>query len=82
MIHPYIAYLSIPLEARPNFEEVNHVFTSSVQELINPKNEKLETREIRGVTVDVPYFHLSQQKVWGATAMILSEFKTCISEVL
>jgi hypothetical protein len=45
------------------------------------KNEfqKVKKDNLRGFSVDIPYFYLNQEMVWGATSMILSEFKTIIS---
>ena len=49
---------------------------------INDTNMKTESRILRGYDVDIPYFSLSGHKVWGATAMILSEFKAILKEAM
>ena len=45
--------------------------------------KKKETRILKGDNFDIPFYNLQNQKVWGATAMMLSEFeqivKDCIS---
>ncbi|MFC1550037.1 NUDIX hydrolase [Candidatus Neomarinimicrobiota bacterium] len=82
MIHSYLAYLPVPTKTYADKTEVQKIFSVPIQDLINPKNMKQEIRTIRGILVDVPYFELNNQKVWGATAMILSEFKTCLMDVL
>jgi hypothetical protein len=51
-----------------------------MNDLINDTNMKTESRILRGYDVDIPYFSLSGHKVWGATAMILSEFKAILKE--
>ena len=39
-------------------------------------NDKLIThRQLNGRDVTIPYFNLNNQQVWGATSMVLSEFK-------
>ena len=45
--------------------------------LIN--NDKLITyRQIKGKNLNIPYFSLNNHQVWGATSMVLSEFKDII----
>ena len=82
MIHPFIGYVNHKpkITAHPN--EVKNVFTSSISELLNPCNMQTELWTIRETPVDVPFFKLDKYKVWGATAMILSEFKYCIEEMI
>jgi len=82
MIHPYLAYLPVSAEAHADLTEVHKIFSVPVQDLLDPKNIKQEMRTIRGVLVNVPYFKLNNQKVWGATAMILAEFQACLMDVL
>jgi hypothetical protein len=50
--------------------------------LINPNNTLSELWTIRKTPVDVPFFKFDKHKVWGATAMILSELKQCIEEII
>jgi len=82
MIHPFIGYVDHKpkITAHPN--EVKNVFTSSISELLKPTNMQTELWTIRETPVDVPFFKLEKYKVWGATAMILSEFKHCIEGVV
>ena len=37
---------------------------------------EVRTRVVKGepIAVDVPYFDIDGEKVWGATAMVLAEF--------
>ena len=46
------------------------------EKLIHEKNIKLSS----GVTALTPYFDFDGLVVWGATAMILSEFKSVLYE--
>jgi hypothetical protein len=41
---------------------------------------KREPWSLRGVTVEVPFYQIGWHKVWGATAMILSEFSMLLAE--
>jgi 8-oxo-dGTP pyrophosphatase MutT (NUDIX family) len=82
MIHPFIAALRSRSEPEPQPDEVKKVFSVHLEELLDPDSLKEEVRIIRDYTVDVPYFDLNGHKVWGATAMILAEFKACLEDIL
>jgi 8-oxo-dGTP pyrophosphatase MutT (NUDIX family) len=67
--------------ARPVFtlamEEVDRLIEVPIERLLHPDAVALEER-VRslppGGTMQVPYYDLDGTRVWGATAMILSEF--------
>jgi len=61
--------------------EVASAFSVSLNEMMDDSLEKQEKRDLRGYKVEIPYFLLAGKKVWGATAMILSEFKQIIKEI-
>lgn len=82
MIHPFVAYINQKPHIVPDQNEVNNVFTASISELLNPANRLTELWTIRGISVDVPFYKFGKYKVWGATAMILSEFRYCLKEIL
>ncbi len=75
MIHPFVGWIDSAAEAKPEPREVKTLFTASLTELLDNSKEEFEQRVIRGYDVHVPYFLFSGHKVWGATAMILAEFK-------
>ncbi len=81
MIYPYIGMTHSLLEINPEPNEVETVFPVSVNDLIDGHNMKTENRNIRGFNVNVPYFHFGNYKVWGATSMILNEFRTLLKEI-
>jgi 8-oxo-dGTP pyrophosphatase MutT (NUDIX family) len=82
MIHPFIGYVTEKPNIIPDPNEVNNVFTATISDLMNPISTKTELWTIRETPVDVPFYKLDKYKVWGATAMILSEFKHCIKEII
>jgi len=82
MIYPFIGMSHSKLEITPEPNEVETVFPVAVNDFIDDKNMKIENRNIRGFDVNVPYFHFNNYKVWGATSMILSEFKTILEELM
>ena len=42
--------------------------------LLDPTTRAEEEWDLRGLRMSVPFFRVGEYKVWGATAMILSEF--------
>ena len=78
LLHPIVGYTSM----RPAFQraewEVARIIEAPVSMLADPAVVKREmrTRVVKGqsIDVDVPYFDIDGEKVWGATAMVLAEF--------
>ena len=66
----------------PNPAEVADVFSFGLDELLQPAYKRVERRQIRGVDVRVPYYAVREHKVWGATAIMLSEFEGRLRRVL
>ena len=82
MIHPFVGYVTKRPHIVPHPDEVKNVFTASISDLIDPINTQTELWTIRKTPVDVPFFKFGKYKVWGATAMILSEFRQCLETIL
>jgi 8-oxo-dGTP pyrophosphatase MutT (NUDIX family) len=78
LLHPVVGFTSM----RPAFQraewEVARIIEARVSLLSDPAVLKRETRTrvVKGepIDVDVPYFDVDGEKVWGATAMVLAEF--------
>ncbi len=78
LLHPVVGVVP----ARPVFNraewEVARIIEPTLEQLRDPATVKREfrTRTTAGqaVQVDVPFFDLQDEKVWGATAMVLAEF--------
>ncbi|MFK7980567.1 MAG: CoA pyrophosphatase [Saprospiraceae bacterium] len=62
--------------------EVAEVVEVALNQLIHPKTKKYKTITFgNGYTIkDVPYYDVNGKTVWGATAMMLSEFVTLINQ--
>jgi 8-oxo-dGTP pyrophosphatase MutT (NUDIX family) len=73
-ITPVVGYTKRPPALRPNDDEVSAVLTVTLRELLDPSRVVTERWTLRGADVQVPFFAIAGQKVWGATALILSEF--------
>ncbi len=73
-VSPYVGtYPEMPV-FNPDPSEVSYLIEVPLEDLLSPLKLKDDVRTISGKTVKVPCFHLKGEQVWGATAMILSEF--------
>ena len=76
----FLAYSNAKTELNLDQNEVKEVISVSLSEFINAK--KSFTNQLEGKGVETPIFTLSDNTVWGATAMMLAEIKSIISQSL
>lgn len=73
-VHPFVGWHSTQPVFVPAGYEVAELIETPLQLLFEPTTHQREMWDLRGVTMEVPFFHIYGHKVWGATAIILSEF--------
>lgn len=73
-VHPYVAFYETDPVFTIDKNEVSYIFLVALRSFFDPGNYKKEVWDLSGRQVNVPFFHLNDNKIWGATAMILSEF--------
>ncbi len=76
ILHPIVGYTSELNELILSESEVAEAFTVKISDLQNPEKRKRKPWDFSGgIRADVPYFDVHQSvPLWGATAIILSEF--------
>ena len=76
LVHPFVGLLEGPPSFVPQPGEVEHILTPAISIFEEPTTHKISDLTLgTGVTIkNVPYFEVENRVVWGATAMILSEF--------
>jgi 8-oxo-dGTP pyrophosphatase MutT (NUDIX family) len=78
LLHPVVGVTRERPAFRPAAWEVARLLEVPIDRLSDSASVKREWRTLtRGETpveVDVPYFDIDGEKVWGATAMVLAEF--------
>jgi len=67
-VTPVVGLLTPPLALVPDPREVEEVFEVPLDVLLDPKNHKLESREIQGRTVGYYVIRHGERAIWGATA--------------
>ena len=83
LLHPVVGFAPM----RPAFQraewEVARIIEAPVSLLSDPAviKREMRTRTVKGQSVDVnvPYYDIDGEKVWGATAMVLAEFCAILS---
>lgn len=78
---PFVAFTPMRPNVQVNETEVVEVLEPSLAMLLDESNIKEEPWTIRGLPTIVPYFLINGHKVWGATAMILSEFRAILQSI-
>ena len=74
-VHPFLGWTESPPQYERQITEVKHIIEAPLSILQNPDNHKTMDMTVRGFQMsEVPYFDVQGKVVWGATAMMLSEF--------
>lgn len=83
IVHPFLAVSECKPLFRKQEDEVEDIIEVSLLDFLNDRNV-LMTRvpTSYNVEVEVPAFKLNDHIVWGATAMMLSELKDLLKQVL
>lgn len=81
LIHPYVWYSKDKPSTTINENEVESIHDIDLDELQDDTTLSTKSIKVKGLSVDVPSFHFDSCISWGATAMILSEFKDTLVEL-
>jgi 8-oxo-dGTP pyrophosphatase MutT (NUDIX family) len=78
MLHPVVGMTDLRPDFQPHEWEVARLLEVPLAMLRNPaivgREAQVRPRGEVAVTVEVPYFDLDGERLWGATAMIVAEF--------
>lgn len=76
LVHPFVGWYQNGSEPEfiPSAGEVAQIIEVSLKTLLDPETAVQEPWDFKGHEVMVPYFAIQEHKVWGATAIMLSEF--------
>lgn len=74
LVRPLVAVAARAPDFSPNPDEVACVLEPSLTELLDPAKAREYEASWGGKAWRIPYYQLCGRRVWGATAMILSEF--------
>jgi hypothetical protein len=71
---PVVGFYPEDPDFQPDPSEVAYLIEVPLDDLLNPGNTMEKFRTLMCKLVRVPYYKIGDEHVWGATAMILSEF--------
>ena len=79
LIHPFVGYCDFKPVFKPNKREVKEIIEVNIEDLFKKdviKIKKMSFKKSSGnVNFEVPYLDLNNKIVWGATSVILNEFR-------
>ncbi|MCU0420768.1 MAG: CoA pyrophosphatase [Cyclobacteriaceae bacterium] len=81
LVTPVVAFANGPLALTPDPREVARILRGELRQLIAPG--AVQTKDIlaaQAFTMRAPHFAIEGEVVWGATAMMLNEFRTLLMD--
>lgn len=82
LVHPVVAAAARRPDFRPQEDEVADLIEVPVRRFVGEANRREDTWVLRGERRLVRYFEVSGHKVWGATAMMLSELAAVYADAV
>jgi 8-oxo-dGTP pyrophosphatase MutT (NUDIX family) len=73
IVHPVVGYIATRPAFRPNAREVAELIEVPLRQLLDPTTRRRGPLPQGGP--DRPFYRIGAHAVWGATAMVLSEFE-------
>lgn len=80
-VHPFVGFLAERPAFLPNPQEVERLIEIKIADLLQPSIIKTKPKLYNDFKGSIPYFEVHENQVWGATAMILSEFLEIIRRI-
>lgn len=81
IVFPFVAFLDYAPKDKPDKTEVEKCYHYPISELLSP-NSEIQTEVILNNTpVEVSAYKIQNQIIWGATAMMLFDFKNRLDNI-
>lgn len=74
VLHTVVGAVSARPVVRPAPWEVERIIEAPLEHVLDSARHLRTTRVRDGIELDMPFFELDGEQVWGATAMVLAEF--------
>jgi 8-oxo-dGTP pyrophosphatase MutT (NUDIX family) len=81
IVHPFVAFAPQRPAFRPYPKEVAELLDVPLHLLLDPATRREEDWTWHGAPLHVPFYAVGEHKVWGATAIILAEFVSLLSQL-
>jgi len=73
LVTPFVGWMDHTPEFNPEVSEVQYIIESPLDALVSPSARDSEILERHGQNIKAPFYRVGTEKIWGATAMMLSE---------
>lgn len=85
LVNPYVGYLDYEPIFYPDSKEVEEVIEVPLSDIFDEDLVKMKKVEVnrysdQPFSIEVPYFEFCHQTVWGATALMIVEFREMMKE--
>jgi len=82
-VYPFVGVLDYAPTFTPELQEVKEIVETPLSLLLEDSTRQTTNLTVHDYTIkDVPYFNVFGKVVWGATAMMLSEFVEIVKEAM
>ena len=81
-IFPFVGWTKEEPQTTIQEKEVERIFSVSLNSFLDNNNQKKKKEIFNSKMINIPFFDLENEHVWGATSIILSEFKVILQEIL
>jgi 8-oxo-dGTP pyrophosphatase MutT (NUDIX family) len=82
MVTPVVGFIKNEQEFCANPNEVEEIFSVPISKLVNGEFSKVEDWKLQDLDYSIPLWDVHSVPLWGATAMMLSEFVELYKEFL
>ena len=73
MVYPFVGWMEESPVFHPDPSEVQYVIEAALGDLMDPSSRDSETLYHHDQHIEAPFYRVGEEKIWGATAMMLSE---------
>ena len=73
LVTPFIGWMDETPLFRPDPSEVQYIIEAPLKNLLAPSNMEMEIMVRHDQAIQAPCYKIGKEKIWGATAMMLSE---------
>jgi len=80
-VTPFVGFMSETPHFIPNKDEVQYIIEIELSLITNPSFKTSRLKERRGLEIETPMYTFNNEEIWGATAMITSEFEEIINSI-
>ena len=81
-VTPFIGFMSETPHFIPNKDEVQYIIEVELSLITNQLFKTSRIKERRGLEIETPMYTFNNEEIWGATAMITSEFEEILIPIL